>query len=251
VSSIRFIRNTIYEDTNWPNAVAIELGWLARVLKALQNLEDWPEAWQRELLGIGGIHIRKDELEGKEGMMDDWVRLSEQKGVNEDGGNYRYSWFFGKKSGAYGELIEYNYQDDTFPKLPKIGFWFPGEMLFYPSPYPSRVLLKNVGYGLHALRPYPGITRLKEVNDLFLKGLKRNPWLKKIVVSLRKMTPKTGEDRKIIDEQGASMLINSNDDQWWNLMALSGGAAVPIIGIWNGHYLEIIGSFTGDQYLPL
>jgi len=251
VSSIRFIRNTIQEESDWPSKVAIELGWLTRVLSSLQNLEDWPEAWQRELLRIGGIHIRKDELEGQKGIMDDWVRLSEMKGVNEDGGNYRYSWFFGKKSGAYGELIEYNYQDDIFPKLPKIGFWFPGEMLFYPSPYPNRVLIKNIGYGLHALRPYPGTSELQKVNDIYLTALKQNPWIKKIPISLNGMTPQNGANQEIIDRLGATMQVQAESDHWWNLMAISGGAPIPILGLWNGHYLEIIGSFSGSQYLSM
>ena len=245
------IKNSIEEDDNWVEFVTQKIAWLNKVLLGIQNIDQWNNEWQNELLRIGGVSQKSAELDIEKGVDDEWVILNIEEGITDNGGNFRKSWMYGKKSNRFGFLLEFNFLGDKFPALPKLGYWFKGNVVFFPGPTPLRLKLIRWGSPAKAIFQLPGLSSFADLNQYYLANLKINPWLLDLPVILNEIVPVVGDVFHLQDQNGSSLDIFKRSEDWWKLMALSAGEPITIFGIWNGHQLLPQGCCKKGIYIPL
>ena len=69
-------------------------------------------------------------------------------------------------------------------------------------------------------------------------AIAQNPWLEVFPMLLTEVIPSLkDEEWRLIDEKGATILLDPNFQKGWPLMALSGGHSVQLFGECDGHAL--------------
>jgi hypothetical protein len=70
------------------------------------------------------------------------------------------------------------------------------------------------------------------------EGLARNPWLEALCLVLTRVTPRLIEQRTcVVDTNGQSLPLEPGFGSGWELLALSGGHPLTLIGEWDGYAL--------------
>ena len=248
---INELSDLVHENDQWADIIPLKIAWLNQVLIGFQNFDLWNPDWQKELLRIGGVTTKSDELEELAEIDDDWAVLHLEITEAANGGYFRKCWLIGKKTNSLGYLMEFNFREPKFSPLPQIGRWFSAEVVFYPGPTPLRLRIRSFGNALLNVKDLPGLDHFKSLNIFYQQNLKNNPWLLELPIIVHGVIPKYKDKAFLIDNQGARIDLGQADEYWWKLMAISGGTPLAIFAIWNGYQMKLKGVYKQEVYYPL
>ncbi len=147
--------------------------------------------------------------------------------------------------------MEFNFREPKFSPLPKIGRWFPAEVVYYPGPTPLRIRIRNFGDALLNVKDLPGLDQFKSLNIFYQQNLQNNPWLLELPVIVHDVIPQYKEIAFLVDKKGSRIDLSRVVDNWWKIMAISAGLPVAIFAIWNGYQMKLKGICKQDIYYPL
>jgi len=241
----------VQDDERWADLLPLKIAWLNQVLVGFQNFNQWKPEWQQELLRIGGVNTKSDELEKLPGVNDDWAILHLEITEAENGGHFRKCWLIGKKTNRLGYLMEFNFREPKFAPLPKIGRWFNAEVVFYPGPTPMRMRIRNFGNALLNIKSLPGLDHFKSLNIFYQKNLQNNPWLLDLPVIIHDVIPQYKEVAYLLDKNGMRINLGQFTDNYWKVMALSAGSPIAIFAIWNGYQMKLKGVSKEEVYYSI
>ena len=60
-----------------------------------------------------------------------------------------------------------------------------------------------------------------------------------------------GEPDKAVFDWGKSLPIDRRFAKGWELMAISGGAGIGVMGEWDGQFLRPLAAMGGGEFVPL
>jgi len=241
----------VHENDQWANLLPLKLAWLNQVLYGFQNFESWKPEWQMELLRIGGVTTKSEELENLPGVEDDWAILHLEITEADNGGYFRKCWLIGKKTNRLGYLMEFNFREPKFSSLPKVGRWFNGEIVFYPGPTPLRMRIRKIGNPLLNIKSLPGLDNFKSLNVFYQQNLKNNPWLLELPVIVHDVIPQYKDKAFLLDKNGKRIDLDEVEENWWKVMAVSAGTPIAIFAIWNGYQMKLKGVSKQERYYTL
>ncbi len=223
-------------NTDWPERMLMELAQLYLIVKGFENLDDLPGPLQGELLTVAGLNIKSADVLAQKGITDDWLVMGMIEGVEENL-NFRHTWIYGSHSESIALLLEYSFGDQGYPHSWKTGQAFNGEIVYYPSAYPLRAIVKEKK-GVVAMFEEPrGYHTLGRFFEHYSKALAQNPWVFYFPCYLESVIPTAEGDRLfIIDEEKKYIEALPKDQIGWKLVGLSGGEPLSIFGEWTGEY---------------
>jgi hypothetical protein len=227
-------------STDWPERMLMELSQLYLIVKGFENLDDLPTPLQRELLTVAGLNIKSADVLTQKGLTDDWLVMGLMEGVEENL-NFRHTWLYGAHTEEIALLLEYSFGDQGYPHTWRAGQAFNGEIVFYPSAFPLRAIVKQQKGTVAMFEEPRGYHTLERFFEHYTKALAQNPWVFYFPCYLESVIP-TMEDGRlyIIDEEKKYIEALPKDQMAWKLIALSGGGPISIFGEW-----------TGEFFLPL
>ena len=127
---------------NWPEQILAEFAQFYLLAKAFRRLEDLPTPLQTELLSVAGINIHKKELLPLKGVVDEWQVLGIIEGI-DDNLNFRRTWLYGQKCQKNTLILDFSFGDAGYETNWITGQSFEAELVYYPSSYPMRVIVKE------------------------------------------------------------------------------------------------------------
>jgi hypothetical protein len=224
----------IMEEENWHEKLLTEIGDIYLIVKGFRNREHLPEGLQDDLLNVAGVNFRKAEVLAGETLTDHWL-VAGQTFTEEENLMARRTWFVGEKSKMNALLLDFSWGGAEYETSWKMGTVVEGEVAFYPSAFPQRILFKNFQLANRPFDLSSGFSSFEKMAENYAQALSANPWLGHFPAFLQEVTPVFFEKKfYLVDAEKNQLPLLADETEGWRLVALSGGRPTSFFGIWDG-----------------
>ncbi len=239
---IRLLELIQRSDSNWTEQLLAELSEIFLIAEGYKRIEKLPPNLQNDLFTLGGITIKREELEQQDGLQDQWMVMGEVE-VQELDMLKRRTWLYGLQSKCFALLLEYKpvFINDDYKRHWKVGSVLEGTLVYYPSNYPLRAILKNN----EAITPerieWFAFPHFSEFQSSYADALAKNPWLPIFPCTFQHIIPIVDKDKLfLIDKDKKTLPVRDRAQLKWQLIGLSGGHPIQIFGEWeNGAFYPL------------
>jgi len=248
---VRLLTEVYKEGLSWPERMLDTLAHLYLLVKGFKQLDNLPEPLQKDMLTTMGVNIKKDELYSISGIRDNWMILGQVHGV-EERINFRRTWVQGIQSNQVGLILEFAWGDTGYMTNWPIGKIFSGELVFYPSQFPQRVLVKDHSPPFADVAQLPCYPDFEAALKNFAKAIGNNPWLHSYPIAIESVIPVFKKKQLILIDQKKNQIPTSTaSKKLWKLLAISGGQAITLFGEWNGRIFDSLSVWSNDKLVDL
>ena len=238
---VRDLGDVSFSGETWADDVLGKLGRLQLLVTLYQRQEALPATARADVRRALGWTDNQADLIKQEGLHDDWLVLA-QYAEQEASLRLRRSWLWGKASGRTALILEFAHGKQAFAPNLVAGRILTGELVFFPSHYPLRAVLKDGAQvkdldakAVNALRQE---AHFDEVLEAYANALTHNGWLEQLPVFVADLIPTEAEGVvSIIDSEGRTLPLAPEFRYGWQLLGLSGGHKLSVIGEWDGNAL--------------
>ena len=218
----------------WTERLLTQLGSIFLLVKAYERITELEPNVQADVRTAIGWTIKEDELPLTSLMRDEWYVLG-QRSTGEESLRVHRTWLWGKRTNTGALILEFAPAGQPLTSNLLAGTAIEAELLFYPSNYPVRAIVKNRYGPPQSSTDISGFETNSRLLAHFSEGLSRNPWLESIPAALTTVMPVRTSDRWFIrDVEDRLVLMGRGSLDGWKLAALSGGHPISILGEWSG-----------------
>ncbi len=234
---------------DWHEKVLAELGDIYLLVKGFQHIEQLSDGLQDDLLGLAGVNFKKEDILALDGMTDNWLVAGQTETAEEGNLFARRTWLLGEGSGRSCLLLEFAWASNPYETNWRLGSVVKGEVVFFPSAYPQRVLFKHVEQAAQAITVRSGFAHFAAFADAYSNALAANPWISLFPAFLENVVPVFQKDKfALVDKDRSLLPILADDDLGWKMMALSGGRPISIFGQWDGTALMPLSAVANGEF---
>jgi hypothetical protein len=225
---------------DWPALMAQEVANLYLLAQALKKQELLNEDLREELLATAGMNQSKTEVMEQKGIRDHWLVIG-QRISDEENLQARRTWLLGEKSQETALILDFAWGNQGFPIEWIVGSVVTGAIAFYPGSFRQRALVQQFELSTAPFRGLIGFADFETLAKAYAEALATNPWLYSFPTLLEAATPiRQEQEMGLVDSHQKYLPLSIEMDNFWKLMAISGG-----------HPLQIFGEWTGSAFLPL
>jgi len=223
----------------WPDRLLDRMARLHLLLEGYARLDQLsPELAADVRTGLGWTASQESLLE-LDGVRDQWGVVGRH--VSEDDRlRVQRTWLWGRETRRGALVLHFAPagvgRTDTKPIDPTLvpGTAFDGTLVFFPSAVPLRAIVKERTAAV-AWTSDAGYASVADAMVATADADTRMPWIESHPVLLREAIPAAMTmPGQIRDSTGRSLPISHRFRDRWRLLAVSGGAAVPLFGEWDG-----------------
>jgi hypothetical protein len=245
---VRELAATVSSGEGWEGRTLERLGRLHLLGRALARIDRLPRDVQAEVRSLVGWTVTKEEVLAGAGVKDHWVVLG-QRTYQEDRVRVQRTWAWGASSARPALFLAFAAPGgQNLPAEFVPGTSFDAELAFYPGATPVRALVKERGETGAAPPEPPGYASIATAGASFAEAVGRNPWTEQWCLPLRSVVPVRagGQDSWLVrDPEGASLPLIRGFDRGWELLAVSGGRSVSVVGEFDGVALRPLSVWAG------
>ncbi|MBS1992032.1 MAG: SWIM zinc finger family protein [Cyanobacteria bacterium SZAS LIN-3] len=245
---IRECASITSSKTNWQETLLNRLATIYLIARAFRNLQNLSPEMQEDVLAAVGFTQSQEALltSPEAGIKDNWYVVG-QSIYNEDRLRVQKSFLWGTATRRVAMVLSFAHGTAPFDVIIVPGHFYEAELVYYPSVYPLRALLKSqtnstVVAGTTNEKMPQGITSIEEALKEYARALSCLPWLEELPLLLSQQTLVADTDNSIYitDKTGAALPLATRDSAGWQLLAFSSG--LP---------LSLFGQFDGVKFTPL
>jgi hypothetical protein len=230
----------------WPDRLLERLGRLLLLVEGYSRISDLPEPTQADLRSLVGWTQDQKELAGRPGVRDRWHVLGRRVEI-EDRLKVQRNWLWGQSTGRAALVLNFAAGNQPLDVSLVPGTGIDAELVFFPSSWPLRALVKERHASTEAIVGAMGEPSLQQAMKGYGNVLACNPWIERVPLSLEGVTPFYRDGRWLIrDAEGCQILLSPRLNQGWWLMACSGGNPIGLFGEFDGDSLRPL-SLWNDQ----
>lgn len=242
---------SLFQEADWLEILAAEVAYLHLFCQGFQRFDQLSKDQQADLLSAAGVNQKKEDLLYQKGIADQWLVIGQTDGEEEQL-HWRKTWLIGAQSGRFAILLDYAWGNQGFTMDWPIASAYNGEMVFYPSAFPTRAIFKQYRFNNEPIDSLKGYVSFKELTSAFAKALAKKPLLYTIPALIANV--------KVIAEKESYYLVDTHQDRIllfvevkkaWSIIALSGGQAINIFGEWNGKSLTPLSIFARNRVIAI
>ena len=130
-----------------------------------------------------------------------------------------------------------------------------GEVVFYPSIYPQRVLFKNFTPVDRPFDLHNGYAEFSAFANDYAEAIGRFPWLQQFPAFLKEVVPVPDSLRDdnfvFVDKENKQLTTSASEDLGWKMVAMSGGRPSSFFGVWDGQSFQPLSAVIKGQFRPL
>ncbi|WP_394841425.1 SWIM zinc finger domain-containing protein [Pendulispora brunnea] len=245
----RYVGNHV---SDWPVKLLGEMGRIALLTHAFRRIEELPAPLQADVRQLIGWSLSHEEiLTSGEAVQDAWL-LAGQSLFDEERFRVQRNWLVGTHTGRVALFLQFAAGTAPFAENMMPGTVFDAELVYRPSAFPQRALIRANPAKERAPRAWserlPGFDRIESFRIWYAEALALLPWLERTFAGLRGVTPvRTAVGACIVrDAEGGALPLVRNDA--WTLFALSGGESIDLAAEWNGEALTPIAVMHKGEY---
>jgi hypothetical protein len=250
---LREIAGIAYTGQAWPDTLLKRLGLLHLLLEGYQRLEQLPPATQADLRTLVGWTQNQEELlaaapDQVDIQSDRWLILGRHL-TEEDRLKVQRTWLWGVSSQRPALILSFAHGHQSLDVSLMPGTVLQAELVFFPSRYPLRALVKTRQTSPEPMTEFRGYSSLAIAFEVWLEALSRQPWLDNFPLPLAEMKPVPLESRWLLqDQEGRCVPLAQGFSQPWELLALSGGHPVGLFGEWRDEELLPLSVFAHGRF---
>ncbi len=234
----------------WQERLLARLGRLHLLLAGYNRGETLPPETQVDVRTLIGWPQNQDEVLAGEGWRDRWLVLG-QRVETEEQLQIQRTWLWGKERDHPALILNFSHITQPLDTSLVIGTCLDAELVFFPSAYPLRSLIK-IRHHILPIEEIPGYRAIAAMRLEYVKAIAGNPWLAEFPVALQKVIPLRNNNTWVLrDVEGYLLPIAPNFEGGWQLLALSGGYPLTLFGEWNGEYLRPLSVWAENQFFCL
>ncbi|MBW4420738.1 MAG: SWIM zinc finger family protein [Myxacorys californica WJT36-NPBG1] len=240
----------IHTGADWSDRVLEQLGRLYLLIEGFEQIETLPTAVQADVRTQLGWSLNQEEVLTGQAYTDLWLVLG-QRTEEEERLWARRTWLYGIATHTFALLLDFAHGHQPFEQSLLSGACLEAELVFYPSAYPLRALIKTRQEAAALPKPPPGIEAITEAIATYSKALASCPWLERFPLLLQDVVPRQEEKGWLLqDQQGVVLPLSRRMEatQGWQLLALSGGYPLSVFGEWDGTFLNVLSVWVEDSY---
>ncbi|MEO1449751.1 MAG: SWIM zinc finger family protein [Bacteroidota bacterium] len=257
---IRALRDLPFKDQHlWQNGAIDIISKLFLLIKAAENLDQYPKADQQAIQGLLGWTFNQKEIaadENSRSVKDQWLVLGSEEEIQDDLTILRY-WLYGLASGEDALIIRFqNKFTNSTQEIPLVdGSVTEAELVFHPGLVPHRAFIKKqkeVHLSLPHLPPsYPAWAPFQAD---FIQTVQQDPW-----TNLRAGIV---DHIQLVKKDHALMLVDANnhyqpvsaaldEDKISTLLINATGEPVKLSFVRRNDGMMPLGLFTDKSYQVL
>ena len=226
----------------WPDRLLQHMARLHLLLEAYSRLDSLPADLAADVRTQLGWTIAQEALLDLDGVRDEWGVVG-RKVTEEDRLRVQRSWLWGRET-RRGALVMHfaplgGARSESKPVDPTLvpGTAFEGTLVFFPSAAPLRAIVKE-RLGAATWSSDNGFATVSDAIVAAADAETRMPWVETQPMLLRAAIPTTRTTPwRVRDHAGHSLPLSNRFHDRFRLLAVSGGAAVPLFGEWDGEFL--------------
>jgi len=254
---LREMASLPHGGTDWPSQLLAELGQLHLLIQGYQRQETLPVAVVDELRSQLGWTQKHEELlttakqpnSGIETLHDTWSVLG-MRTFEEEHLRVQRIWLQGSK-GRPALILSFAYGSNSIDVSLIPGTALTADLVFYPGLYPLRALVQDRSEAKSLPAMDAGVT-IAEAMTAYGHAIAQNPWLAEFPLLLQAVVPGLQDSELYLrDSEGHQLWVNPSFVKYWELLALSGGHPVTLMGEWNGKTLLPLSLWTEDRFIAL
>ena len=239
---------------NWIEQTLAVFGEMYLFAQAFKRLDKLPEDFQTQLKMIGGINVKKEELDLNNAVKDNWLILGKMEGTDpvNDRLTFRRVWLWGSNTGRPALLLDFAFGGAGFQNHFAKGMSFEGEVVYYPGTLPIRCEVVNQKPSDTFITSFDGNYSLSKLMDKYAMAISKNPWLLDYPCLISGVTPIMEDDKLfLVDEDNIQIPVQNTKLIGWKLLAISGGKPIEIFGEWTGDILVPLSACFEGRFIEL
>ncbi|MBE9010823.1 SWIM zinc finger family protein [Pseudanabaenaceae cyanobacterium LEGE 13415] len=226
-----------------------QLGQLYLITEGYQRIESLPPTVQADLRTQIGWTMSQEEVLKEPSLADLWIVVGQRTEV-EERLKVRRTWLFGIQSDRFALLLDFAHGNQPFSDHWIGGTCLEAELVFYPSAYPLRALIKTRQEATRLTKAPPGMSVLEAIAQ-FGTAIAQCPWLEQMPMILESVTLVKNNDLWMLQDAAGYNLPYQLEADNWTLLALSGGHPITLFGEWNGTKIRLLTCWAGDELYGL
>jgi hypothetical protein len=242
----------------WQDRLLERLGRLHLLVESYKRLDMLPEAVQADVRATIGWTQNQDEVLVGPGVSDRWLVLGQRVEIEKKLQAQR-TWLWGQLGGRAGLVWQFAYGKATLDISLVPGTVLDAELVFYPSAYPLRALVKTRQAVSSQIDVMGGYETIAAAVEAYAAALSRNPWIRQFPWLLQNVVvTKRSEDRYgVCDGAGRMVELSPSFTRayldygqgGWVLAALGGGRPLTLFGEWDGFVLSPLGAWADGRFV--
>ncbi len=223
-------------DPQWPERLLERLGSLYLLLEGYQRLDSLPPGTQADIRTAIGWNLKQEELladESADVKQDQWLILGKRL-VEEEKLTVQRTWLWGRSTQQAALIFSFSVAGQRLDVSLVPGTQLDADLVFYPSAYPLRALVKTRHAAPQSLHwGSAGYDSIAQGLEAWHQALTLNPWLEIFPMPLSQvLIVKQDNQWWICDRGGDSLPIHPTCGKLWELVALAAGHPVALFGEW-------------------
>ncbi|HVK57789.1 MAG TPA: SWIM zinc finger family protein [Candidatus Kapabacteria bacterium] len=233
----------------WPGELLRELSLLHLIREGWGRLTSLPEGTQADLRAAIGFNLSQDAVLLQEGVHDSWIVLGQRILGDDERLRTQRTWLAGQKSGRVALSLSFSAgSNQPFDITLVPGTTIDAELVFFPSAFPLRALVKNRTGTPSTVEP---VFQHKNISGAIAFGASAfaaNPWIERVPFALSSVIPRADNGWRVVDTDGKWLKLDVSEDVAWTLMSLSGGHPIALAGEWDGACLYPISAWAEGRF---
>jgi hypothetical protein len=248
---LRRLATLAYTGEGWQERLVEQLGLLYLLVAGYRRLESLPEPVQADLRTLMGWSLNQESLLAEAGVTDRWSVVGQQL-EQEQRLLVQRTWLWSQTTNRGALLLQFAAANQPLDRTLVPGTSFEAELVFYPTNYPLRALLKERRTPAGDLAALGGYLTLAEALTAYGAALACCPWLEEFPLALQKVRPFRRDERWFLaDEAGQTLPLSPHFKASWTLLALSGGQPLFLFGVWDGSHLLPLSTLAEGRFIAL
>lgn len=247
---VRSLAEISPQETGWHERFLQEIGAIWTLVRAYQRLDKLHPALQAEVKAQIGWTQRKVDLLQKPGVEDLWLVLGRSRDRESTGATtlkVQRTWLWGESQQQFARILDYVHHRQPLPETLRPGTAWQGELVFYDGLYPQRAIVKSRQDTLAQVVDFPGFTDIEAGLSAYADALGENPWCDRLPMAFSAVIPLVSG--ALVDGSGQTLPLNPAFEPLWQLVALSGGSPIAVMGEWNGGFFLPLSALVHERFI--
>ncbi|MCU0392203.1 MAG: SWIM zinc finger family protein [Thermoflexibacter sp.] len=250
-SMIRNIGELNFFSNKWQSQLLEILSRIYLLCEGYKRVEQLPDNLQIDLKSLMGWTQSQEELKQQEGVRDTWLILGKQEETEQNLIAQR-NWLYGLQTHHHALILNFLHLSQPKDVSLLVGTAIEADIVFYPSNYPLRAIVKNRIGTKNMIAPI-FFKNWSEVTQNQTDILAKNPWLDRLPILISGVRPmRLDEDWIIKDTNNQYVKVSPyKDTVMWQLLAGSGGKPLEMfvlkendtytpLGYWHNHKYHLL-----------
>lgn len=235
------------KHTDWTALLADEIGRLYALTEAYGRIDSLPEGLQADVRTALGFSLKQEDLIAAGPAIRDVWQIVGQTHTQAERLTERHTWLYGESTGNVALLLEFSHANRAFSAGYPLGHAFAGELVYYPSAFPQRAIIKSSerDYQRSEKLTAYSLASTGDVLTAYADALAQNPFIERVPAGFARAYPSRSE---IITPDNTALPVSSAPTAQ-RIQALGGGDWLPVFGEWDGEAFIMASFITTEGWI--